>query len=121
MMRVPRASRRSITLRIHQGLFALAFAVAALVAPGIAHAAHGSHHGGFGHTGVSALWILANLSYAGMRAQDSASKAWRIVAFIFGFPGTLITFLAVSEGGERAYGVQLPKVATPTPTQEPAP
>ena len=110
-------------MRIPAWLSALAFAVVALAAPGLAFAAHGSHHGGFGHTGVSALWILANLSYAGMRAQDSASKAWRIVAFIFGFPGTLVTFFAVPEGGERAYGIQLPGVArtTPSPPQEPSP
>jgi len=62
-----------------------------------------------GTGGVSGLWILANLSYAGMRAQDSPSTGWRIIAFIFGFPGTLLTFLAVKEGGERAYGVDLPK------------
>lgn len=62
-----------------------------------------------GNTGASGIWILANISYAGMRAQGSRSKGWRIVAFIFGFPGTLITFLAVDEGGERAYGVDLPK------------
>ena len=59
--------------------------------------------------GVSAIWILANLSYAGMRAQNSSSTGWRIVAFIFGFPGTLLTLLVVREGGERAYGVDLPK------------
>lgn len=62
-----------------------------------------------GNTGASGIWILANISYAGMRAQGSRSKGWRIVAFIFGFPATLITFLAVDEGGERAYGVDLPK------------
>jgi hypothetical protein len=61
--------------------------------------------------GVSGIWILANLSYAGMRAQDSPSGLWRVVAFIFGFPGTLLTFFVVSEGGERAYGVDLPRAA----------
>jgi len=59
--------------------------------------------------GASALWIFANLAYAGMRAQNSASAGWRIVAFIFGFPGTLLTFLVVREGGERAYGIEMPK------------
>lgn len=59
-------------------------------------------------TGVSGIWILANISYAGMRAQNSQSAGWRIVAFIFGFPGTLISFLAVQEGGGRAYGIDLP-------------
>jgi hypothetical protein len=60
--------------------------------------------------GVSALWILANFSYAGMRAQRSRSSTWRIVAFFFGFPGTLVTFVAVAEGEERAYGVDLPRL-----------
>ncbi|MDB4885090.1 MAG: hypothetical protein JWN79_528 [Gemmatimonadetes bacterium] len=65
--------------------------------------------------GVSALWVLANFSYAGMRAQDSASSGWRILAFICGFPGTLLTFLVVREGSERAYGVELPTHLTSTP------
>lgn len=62
-----------------------------------------------GNTGASGIWILANISYAGMRAQGSRSKVWRIVAFIFGFPGTLVTWLAVDENSERAYGVALPR------------
>ncbi len=59
--------------------------------------------------GISGLWVLANISYAGMRAQNHASTGWRVVSFIFGFPGTLISFFAVREGGERAYGISLPK------------
>jgi hypothetical protein len=59
--------------------------------------------------GVSALWVLANISYAGMRAQDNPSTGWRIVAFLFGFPGTLISWLAIPQGQERAYGVDIPK------------
>jgi hypothetical protein len=62
-----------------------------------------------GTGGASGLWVLANLSYAGMRAQDSPRSGWRIIAFIFGFPGTLLTLLAVREGAERAYGVELPR------------
>lgn len=31
-------------------------------------------------TGVSALWILANLSYAGMRAQGNTHAGWRLVS-----------------------------------------
>jgi len=62
-----------------------------------------------GSTGVSGLWMLANLCFAGMRAQNSSSAGWRIVAFIFGFPGTLITYFVVDEGAERAYGVDIPK------------
>jgi hypothetical protein len=60
-------------------------------------------------TGVSAIWVLANISYAGMRAQKNPSTGWRVLSFIFGFPGTLLTYLAVSEGGERAYGIDVPK------------
>jgi len=60
-------------------------------------------------TGVSAIWILANISYAGMRAQNSPETGWRALSFIFGFPGTLLTFLAVPQGGERAYGIDIPK------------
>jgi hypothetical protein len=59
--------------------------------------------------GVSAIWILANLAYTGMRAQGSKNTGWRAIAFIFGFPGTLLTFFAVEDAGERAYGVDLPK------------
>jgi hypothetical protein len=62
-----------------------------------------------GDSGASALWIFANLSYAGMRAQNSSSKVWRIIAFIFGFPGTLLSFFVVDEGGERVYGIEMPR------------
>ncbi|MBX7257014.1 MAG: hypothetical protein K1Y02_11690 [Candidatus Hydrogenedentes bacterium] len=60
-------------------------------------------------TGPSALWILANISYAGMRAQGSRSAGWRIVAFIFGFPGTLLSLLLIRDGCEHAYGIDLPR------------
>lgn len=53
--------------------------------------------------------IVANLSYAGMRAQNHPSAGWRALAFLFGIPGTLPTFFLVEEGGERAYGVDLPR------------
>lgn len=60
------------------------------------------------NTGVSGIWILANISYAGMRAQGSNQSGWRIVAFIFGLPGTLLTFLVVQDSGGSAYGIKLP-------------
>jgi hypothetical protein len=60
------------------------------------------------NTGVSGIWILTNISFAGMRAQGSNQFGWRVLAFIFGLPGTLLTFLVVSEGGGSAYGIQLP-------------
>lgn len=60
------------------------------------------------NTGVSAIWILANISYAGMRAQNKSTLVWRVLAFIFGFPGTLLSLILVRRGGERAYGIDLP-------------
>ena len=61
-------------------------------------------------TGVSGLWVLANISYAGMRAQgDVNTGGWRVLAFILGLPGSILTFFVVKEGTERAYGVDLPK------------
>ena len=62
-----------------------------------------------GNAGASGLWVLANICFAGMRAQNSPSTGWRIVAFLFGFPGTLITYFVVDEGSERAYGIEIPK------------
>ncbi len=63
--------------------------------------------------GVSAIWIFANLSFAGVRAQNKGSQFWKVVTFIFGFPGTLLTLLVVSKGSERAYGVDLPRKREP--------
>lgn len=64
-------------------------------------------------SGVSGIWVLANISYAGMRAQNNPSAGWRILAFIFGLPGTLITFFVVEEGSERAYGIEIPRRGPP--------
>jgi hypothetical protein len=60
-------------------------------------------------TGVSGLWVLANISFAGMRAQDHRSIFWRTVAAIFGLPGTILSLICVAEGSERAYGISIPK------------
>lgn len=59
-------------------------------------------------TGVSGIWVLANMSYAGMRAQGSPSMGWRGLAFVFGFPGTVLTLLTVKNGSNWAYGVFVP-------------
>jgi hypothetical protein len=59
--------------------------------------------------GGSAVWIFANLSFAGMRARASDSNGWLIVSFIFGFPCTLLSLLVVEKGGERAYGIDMPR------------
>ncbi len=61
------------------------------------------------NVGSGAVWILANFCYAGMKAQGHPSRLWRILSFIFGFPGTLLSFFVVREGSGRAYGVDLPK------------
>ena len=55
-----------------------------------------------------ALWVLANIVYAGMRAQESSSSA-RVVAFTAGLPATLVTMLVVTAGSDRAYGIELPR------------
>jgi uncharacterized membrane protein YhaH (DUF805 family) len=60
-------------------------------------------------TGISGLWVLANVSFAGMRAQNNPSVFWRTLAFIFGLPGTIVTFFVVGEGSERVYGIDLPR------------
>jgi hypothetical protein len=62
-----------------------------------------------GNVGASGLWVLANLCFAGMRAQNGPRAGWRIVAFLFGFPGTLVTYFVVTEGSERAYGIEIPR------------
>lgn len=65
------------------------------------------------NSGVSGIWVLANISYAGMRAQNSRDRFWRTMAFVFGLPGTIVTLLAVGEGSNRAYGVDLPGRSKP--------
>lgn len=62
-----------------------------------------------GTAGVSGIWILANFCYAGMRAQANTNSFWRVVSFIFGFPGTLVSLLVIEEGSERVYGVDMPR------------
>ena len=59
--------------------------------------------------GYSMLNVLGNITYAGMRAQGSDNKFGRFCSFVVGFPGTLVTYFAVDEGSERAYGVDLPR------------
>jgi hypothetical protein len=62
--------------------------------------------------GASAVWIFANLSFTGMRAQDRGSTFWKVVSFIFGFPATLLTLMIVQRGSERAYGIDMPRRQT---------
>jgi hypothetical protein len=56
----------------------------------------------------SVINVMSNVAYAGMRAQGSDNTLGRTAAFIGGFPGTLVSFFAVDEGSERAYGIHLP-------------
>jgi hypothetical protein len=58
--------------------------------------------------GVSAIWLLANICYSGMGAQAHPSRGWRVVSFLFGLPGRLLSWLVVKEGSDRAYGIHLP-------------
>jgi hypothetical protein len=59
--------------------------------------------------GVGGLWVLSNVSYAAMRAQGkSDTECQRLLAFICGFPGTLVTYFCVDFGSKRAYGVDTP-------------
>ncbi len=67
-------------------------------------------------TGVSGIWMLANISYAGMLAQNNPDKVWRILAFLFGLPGSILTAFSVKEGSMRAYGIDLR--SAPAPAQE---
>ena len=82
-----------------------------ILIPTIVFAQDAANKGGetVGNGGVSIIWILANISYAGMRAQAHPSRWWRVIAFIFGFPGTLLSRLVVKEGSERAYGIDIPR------------
>jgi hypothetical protein len=67
-----------------------------------------------GTEGIDAVWVFANLSFTAMRAQDTGSTFWKVVTFIFGFPGTLLTLIVVNKGSEHAYGIDMPrKVTTP--------
>lgn len=80
------------------------------LSPALAWAREGGELRSYVDRGVSGLWVLCNVSYAGMRAQNYPElRGWRIAAFIFGLPGTLITYLFVKEGHCRAYGVRLPR------------
>jgi hypothetical protein len=60
-------------------------------------------------TGIGMINVMANISYAGMRAQNSQNHMGRALAFIAGFPGTVLTYFLVDEGSEQAYGVEIPK------------
>ena len=62
----------------------------------------------------SGLWALANISFArhacAKQSERFMGERW---LFIFGLPGTIVTFIAVAEGSERAYGIDLPRRGRP--------
>ena len=66
-----------------------------------------------GNGALTGAWIMANLCFAGMRAQNHPSTTWRVVAFACGLPFTLVTYFVVGEGSERAFGVEIPKLRRP--------
>ena len=98
--------------RFLRDLTILLFGLASCSSAALAQAS-GSAQSQIQNTGISGLWVLANVSFAGMRAQNNPSVAWRTLAFIFGLPGTIVTFFAVAEGSDRAYGIDLPRRGRP--------
>jgi hypothetical protein len=56
---------------------------------------NGSGGGSYTSTGVGMVSIMANMAYAGMRAQNSRNSLGRVLTFIVGFPGTLLTYFFV--------------------------
>ncbi len=91
------ACRALITNFFRLSTIVVAFASAATAQGSMASTSAGTQGG------ASAIWIFANLSFTGMRAQAQGNTFWKVIAFIFGFPGTLLTLLVVTAGGERAY------------------
>ncbi len=61
------------------------------------------------YMGMGAISILSNIAYAGLRAQNKTLPVHRTLSFIGGFPHTIVTYFAVDEGSEVAYGVDMPK------------
>lgn len=52
--------------------------------------------------------VLANVSFAGMRAQGSNSKGWKWLSFLVGLPLTIVSFVFVRPGSGMMYGIRLP-------------
>ena len=89
---------------VHRSIVHACLALSALPAIAVAQSVQASRD-----SGPSVVWVFANISFAGMRAQNNPSFGWRAVAFIFGFPGTLLSFFVIKEGSERLYGVDVPR------------
>jgi hypothetical protein len=73
-------------------------------------ASYGQRYGRQAFIVLGPVGIAANVMYAGMRAQNNPKNYWkRKFAFMFGFPTSIITYLAVEEGSCIAYGIELPR------------
>jgi len=103
---MPRKSSETKNYRLYR----LALAFGAFCVPALAQ---GTSSPTGTESGASAVWIFANLSFTGMRAQATGTVFWKVVTFIFGFPGTLLSLLIVTRGSERAYGIDMPRKGRP--------
>jgi hypothetical protein len=66
------------------------------------------------------LGVASNVIYAGMRAQDlPGNYTKRKIAFVIGFPTSIMTYLVVEEGSCKAYGVELPRICDKLWKEEP--
>lgn len=58
----------------------------------------------------ASLYAGWNMSYAIMRAQGKEDMAhYQIPVFLLGFPATLVTWICVTKGSEKAYGMDFPR------------
>ncbi len=64
--------------------------------------------GSFASETLTYIGPLCNISYAGMRAQNSTNNRARTLSFIGGFPFTVISYYIVEEGSNRCFGVDIP-------------
>jgi hypothetical protein len=60
------------------------------------------------YVGMGSISILSNIVYAGLRAQGKNLPTHRTLSFIGGFPHTIVSYFAVEEGSQVAYGVDVP-------------
>jgi hypothetical protein len=65
---------------------------------------------------ISGLWVLANVSFAACELKTTAA-CWRTLSFIFGLPGTIVTFLLYVREASMRNGVDLPERERPESSQ----
>jgi hypothetical protein len=67
----------------------------------------------FGYSVAGLFSLGCNIIYACCRAQDKTeTHTLRMFTFLFGLPGTIVSFFLVREGSEIVYGIDLPKKST---------